>query len=386
VRAAAQFPTIRVAAGSYYTLYLNQQPEVSAGLVARMLPLDLTDPLPVTQRPGERVTLRFMVREAGALRAEAEDGTLIPVSVDGAPAVPSQTVAPGEHRLEVASAAATTVNYALALEPVALQAATPLPSLPDPARAVPPALPVLTDAAPQFFDLDRRADRTFLVRADVPALYRLETTGLLATAGRLRTRTVTAFDRASANGVGRNFFLQQFLREGDYQVTVATEGESRGHLGLRLARTELIDGGELSEGGTARRALGAGEAVVYRFTIREAGDYRVRSFGEGRTFRCRLEDDAGWPIEPPERLRRPRPPLRARDVPDDLDAGAGRDAAADPRRAHPRAGEARGARPARAAARDDGAPRLERARAGRRARSPIPGSSRSPRPSTRVSS
>src|SRR5207244_3008363 len=27
--------------------------------------------------------------------------------------------------------------------------------------------------------------------------------------------------------------------------------------------------------------------------------YRVRSFGAGTTFRCRLEDDAGWPVEPP---------------------------------------------------------------------------------------
>src|SRR5439155_1208552 len=86
---------------------------------------------------------------------------------------------------------------------------------------------------------------------------------------------------------------------GDYQITVATQGQSTGHLGLTLERTQLADGGALSEGGPARRALAAGEAVAYRFTIAEAGDYRVRSFGAGTTFRCRLEDDAGWPLEPP---------------------------------------------------------------------------------------
>src|SRR5207245_178807 len=108
-----------------------------------------------------------------------------------------------------------------------------------------------------------------------------------------------AFARAAANGVGRNFFIEQYLREGDYQITVATQGQSTGHLGLTLERTQLADGGALSEGGPARRALAAGEAVAYRFTIAEAGDYRVRSFGAGTTFRCPLEDDAGWPVEPP---------------------------------------------------------------------------------------
>src|SRR5438874_2603819 len=180
-----------------------------------------------------------------------------------------------------------------------LPAATALPALPDPSRAKPPELPLLTDARPQFLDLERGADTTFLLRADAPALYRLQSTGLLATEGRLRTRTVTAFARAAANGVGRNFFIEQYLREGDYQITVATQGQSTGHLGLTLERTQLADGGALSEGGPARRALAAGEAVAYRFTIAEAGDYRVRSFGAGTTFRCRLEDDAGWPVEPP---------------------------------------------------------------------------------------
>src|SRR5439155_1392322 len=105
--------------------------------------------------------------------------------------------------------------------------------------------------------------------------------------------------RAAANGVGRNFFIEQYLREGDYQITVATQGSSKGHLGLTLERTQLVDGGALSEGGPARRALAPGEAVAYHFTIAEAGDYRVRSFGAGTTFRCRLENDAGWPVEPP---------------------------------------------------------------------------------------
>src|SRR6266566_3281680 len=298
-RTAAQFPVFKVRRDHSYTVYLNRQPEVRAGLVLRPLPLDLRETLPVTQRPGETLSVRFRVKEEGTLHAEAEDGTALAIAVDGGPPLPSPAVKPGLHRLEVRSAGPATINYSLALEPLRLQAATALPALPDPSRAKPPELPLLTDERPQFFDLERGADTTFLLRADAPALYRLQSTGLLATEGRLRTRTVTAFARAAANGVGRNFFIEQYLREGDYQITVAAQGSSKGHLGLTLERTQLADGGALSEGGPARRALAAGEAVAYRFTIAEAGDYRVRSFGAGTTFRCRLEDDAGWPVEPP---------------------------------------------------------------------------------------
>src|SRR3989454_3409081 len=298
-RTAAQFPEFKVRRDHTYTVYLNRQPEVRAGLVLRPLPLDLREALPVTQRPGETLSVRFRVKEEGTLRAEAEDGTALAIAVDGGPPLPSPAVKPGLHRLEVRAAGPATINYSLALEPLRLQAATALPALPDPSRAKPPELPLLTDERPQFFDLERNADRTFLLRAEAPALYRLQTTGLLATEGRLRTRTVTAFARAAANGVGRNFFIEQYLREGDYQITVATQGSSKGHLGLTLERTQLVDGGALSEGGPARRALAAGEAVAYHFTIAEAGDYRVRSFGGATPFRCRLEHDAGWPVEPP---------------------------------------------------------------------------------------
>jgi hypothetical protein len=299
-RTAAQFTEFKVESNRTYTVYLNQQPEVRSGLVLRPLPLDLREALPVTQRPGETLSVPFRAKEEGTLRAEGEDGRPIAVSIDGGPPLASPGVKPGLHRLEVRPVGAETVNYSIVLEPLRLQAGTALPALPDPSRATPPTLPVLSEKGPRFLDLEREANATFLLRAAAPALYRLQTTGLLATEGRLRTRTVTAFARASQNGVGRNFFIEQYLREGDYQITVATQGRSKGHLGLTLKRAELLDGGVLSEGGAARRALEPGEAVAYRFTVAEPGDYHVRSFGEDTTFRCRLEDDAGWPIEAPD--------------------------------------------------------------------------------------
>ena len=59
----------------------------------------------------------------------------------------------------------------------------------------------------------------------------------------LRTRVVTSLARQSENGIGRNFLVQRYLREGDYQITVGTRGRTAGHLGLGLRRTAVQDGG-----------------------------------------------------------------------------------------------------------------------------------------------
>lgn len=299
VRAAVTFPEVSLNLDSRYTLYLNAQPGVKAGVVLRPLPLDLTDPLSVTQRPGETVTVPIQVKEDGTLRARAEDGSLLELLLDGGSWQKSVAVTAGAHVVSVRTGGADTVIYSLALDPPRLDAATPLPALPDTALAALPKFPVLAEGSPQFFDLEREASATFLVRAEAPGLYRLQSTGLLSTEGNLRTRTVTSLDRESENGVGRNFLIQSYLREGDYQLTVRARGKSAGHLGLKLERTELTDAGALEEGLPARMALASGEAASYQFTPADKGDYRVRAIGLGRGFNGRLEEGDGWPVARP---------------------------------------------------------------------------------------
>ena len=282
-----------------YTLYLNHVSEVRAGLVVRQLPLDLTDPLPVSQQPGETVRTQFHADERGSLRAETVAGERLELSLDGGPWQRESVVEPGAHKVAIRHTGADTVQYSLALEPLRLRVETPLPALPDTALAALPDFPQIGEDRSHFFDLDRDSSETVIVKADRPALYRLETSGLLATEAALRTRTVTSLARAQENGAGRNALLQEYLREGDYQVTVRARGKSAGHLGLGLSRTRLQDGGFITLGLPARTTLAAGEAVAYRFKITQPGEFRVRSVGLGRSFRARLEDDSGWPLEPP---------------------------------------------------------------------------------------
>ncbi len=299
VRASVRFPRTSLNRDLWYTLYLNRQPEVRTGLVVRSLPLDLIDPLPVTQRPDETVTVPFNVSEEGTLRAEAEDGSLMDLSVDTGPWQKTYSVGSGSHSVSIRSMAKDTINYSLSLEPRRLSAGTPLPSLSKTALDSLPKFPVLTDSRPLFFDLDRTSSSTFNLRADKSALYQVQSTGLLATEGNLRSRTTPRFVRESENGKGRNFFIRQYLHEGDYQITVGSKGQSKGHLGLTMEKSGLIQGGFLTSRTPARLSLAAGTSAVYQFIVTKPGEYRVRTFGLGRTLKCRLEDKDGWPVIAP---------------------------------------------------------------------------------------
>ena len=233
------------------------------------------------------------------MRTEAEDGSLLPISVDGGVPDVRPSLDAGTYTLSIMAGGPKPVISTLIFTPRRLDPAEPLPALPEAELAGLPQFPILTPRDPRALDLERGARATYLVQADKPALYRLESRGLLATEGNVRTRTVTSFDRASENGTGRNFLVLQYLREGDYQLTVQARGLSRGHLGVALSESPLTDGGLLSDGIPARATLGPGEAVLYRFTIPAAADYRIQALGLGRTFRCRLEDADGWPVEKP---------------------------------------------------------------------------------------
>ena len=300
VRASVRFPRVRLRGNVSYTIYLNEQPEVKSGIILRPLPLNLTEPLPVTQRPDETVSAPFRIDESGTVRAETEEGGFLDISLDGGTWRNQAEASPGEHSVSVRVSGGETQVYSLYFLPDRLQTDTPLPSLPDRASDSPPeSLEILTEETPHFFELDRSERATFLVRSRESGIYRVETSGLLATQGNLRTRTITSFDRQGANGVGRNFLIQQYLRDGDYEITVETLGQSQGHLGLNLSRTHLVDGGMLTEAAPARASLAAGEAISYRFIISRPGRYHLGALGLNRTFRCRLEDEDGWPIETP---------------------------------------------------------------------------------------
>lgn len=298
VMAAARFPDMQLDGNSRYTLYLNRQPGVASGVVLRPLPIDMGFPLPVTQRPGETLTIPVSIPERGTLRALAEEGRALIIALDNGKKGSAIEVEPGKYRVTVDSKGSNQ-EYSLGLEPTRLASTTPLSPLPDARLAGLPKFPVITAEAPRFLDLDRRSAETYSVRVDKPGLYQFETTGLLQTDGKVRTRINPSLFEGSENGIGRNFQIQRYLREGDYQLTVSTRGETRGNLGVQLSHTDVIDGGELREGEVARAPLPIGRALAYRFRIAKRGSYHLQTLGLGHKFDLRLEDDHGWPVFSP---------------------------------------------------------------------------------------
>ena len=298
VKAAARFPDMRLEENTSYTLYLNRQPGAAAGVVLRSLPIDLTYPLPVTQDPGETLTIPVVVPEPGTLSARTEDGKALELSLDDGRHGSAIDVNGGRYAVTVQAGKAPSA-YSLSLAPARLASSTPLPPLPDGRLAGLPKFPLVTPRAPRFLDLERRSNETFTVRVDKPGLYRFESTGLLRTGGKVRTRVNPSLFEEAENGIGQNFLVQRYLREGDYQLTVSTRGETRGDLGVQVVASDIVNGGDLREGEVARAQLPSGQALAYRFQIRKEGRYHLQTLGLGRNFEIRLEDEQGWPLDSP---------------------------------------------------------------------------------------
>jgi len=296
---ALRFPKVRVSGRDHYTVYLNHQPGVKTGLIVREIPIDLSTTLPVVQEPNKPLRIPVHIPKTGELVAISEAGALLKISIDNGQQKNRHRLTSGNYQVKIESDEKENLHYQLRFTEEKFLANVPLPPISKAALDKIPNFAKLTSVKPHFFDVDRTEQKTFRVSVSEPDLYRLETTGLLQTQGNIRTRTQTSLDRKSNNGVGRNFLIQQYLREGEYQLSVQPEGETRGHLGLQLVQTKLQHNGILLDGIPARYTLASGQGLIYEFTIAKRGLYRLRSFGLEKEFLVRLEDGDGWPLLKP---------------------------------------------------------------------------------------
>ena len=299
MRAGALFPSVTLDRDHGYTLYLNEQPEVRSGVQLRKLPLDPTEPLFVSQRPGEsahRSHRGSASRACSRPRPRTERSSIS--SWTARPPLKAAALSPGahnvmlryagtRHRASTRSLSSRRGSRGRRRSPRCPQKTRRWASRRSPkARHVssiwPRAPPPPSTCAPTR-----------------PGLYVLESTGLLATEGNLRSRVVTSFARESGKRRGAQLRAAPVPPRGRLpahgQVAAAVRGPPR----PRAPAHE--DGRRWLPAQPAARAgqLRAGDAVAYRFTITTPGDFRVRALGLGRTFRCRLEDEDGWPLVPP---------------------------------------------------------------------------------------
>ncbi len=81
------FPSEALESSFYYTLYLNRQPGVKAGVVLRHLPIDLRAGLPVVLKAGQMLDIPVTAPRDGHVTAISEDATLMPFAIDHGAAV-----------------------------------------------------------------------------------------------------------------------------------------------------------------------------------------------------------------------------------------------------------------------------------------------------------
>lgn len=293
---APVFPELDLPPRHAYGLYLNVTGEAFGGAALRTLPIDLSNGVSFQMAAGTSAALPITFLGDGELRAEREDGTLVALALDDQAATTAPIRAQGRHRLSVSPPGDQPAFVSLIFTPAERLDTTPLPEIPASLLAARPNFPVLTAADPVFLALPPNGRPTFNVTVDKPALYRLETSGIIETAGAVRTRTVLALDRQASNGVGRNFLIQQYLREGDYQLTVSPAGKSAGDIGVHLDATPVAYLGALEPELWARATLRPGEAGRYQLHIPDAGTYELKTLGLHHDFTMRLEDHDGWPL------------------------------------------------------------------------------------------
>lgn len=281
-----------------YALTLGSQAGITTGVAAYPVPTPLGG-LPLSLPAGTSRSVDITVPAGQVLSASREDGTPLEMSVDGGPPTTAPQPAAGGHTVRLTNSGDTVLNTVLEARPVTAPPATP--AIPPATLAAVGQFPALEPGVPQFADLGTEEGATYALTVGEPALYRLESTGLLQTAGNLRTVGRTSLARAAANGAGRNFLLQQYLREGLYQLTVGTQRKTQGHLGVTVSKAPVREGGYLVEGVPARATLAAGEAIVYRLEVPEAGRYRLEAVGLTEPVTMRFEDEDGWPLLPPGR-------------------------------------------------------------------------------------
>ena len=284
-----------------YTLTLSRLYNVATGMIIRPLPMNLSDPLPVILNPGQSVPVYINIGQQSTLVVERDKETPFLLTTDTVrwPAVAVDTIlSPDLYLFNLKNTGTETTLFALKTVPAKPSSELTFETLKDQLKQ-PTPFPQLTEQKPLYVDFKREQKQHFTLIVEEPSLYRLETSGRLATELKVRTALITQLFTAKQNGIGRNALVQQYLRPGVYQITVQTRGKSRGRVGIHLRRTPLNQQAGLAVGAVKKARLQPDAALRYTLTIDEPGQYRLHTLGLGKDFTHRLEDAAAWPLTGP---------------------------------------------------------------------------------------
>lgn len=297
-RPAMRFSGLAPGSGENFLVVANAQAPEWTSVYRRALPIDSDDPLGFWLRPGEK--LDIPIRLAGRRMVSVVDvrGAFVPFSGNGTRFDKASVWDAGAYTVSLMGGAGEARLMVLKSVKPERQPTAAAPVFPDEKRDAIPKFPAVAPGKTAFLDLDRNGNRPYALEVAEPGLYRIETTGRLSTRLALNDRFMHFTRSASANGVGRNALLIEYLLPGRYQVTVAANGASAGRLGLAAFRNALVEGGALEAAIDNRKFIESFSGAGYDIRIPAAGRYRIESMGQNGNYSIRLEDKDGWPEQP----------------------------------------------------------------------------------------
>lgn len=299
-RPAVQFSRISIAGtGAYRAVVNSQSPELSA-ISVRPLPIDPDVPLTIWCKTNAAIQIPLKLKGQRIVTVKDEHNIPNTFDIDGKKYDKSAELAAGSYILTVNGGSQDLRRLILKTILLERNPTVPAPPFPDEKRDALPKFPVIAAGHSVSLDLDRQSNQMYTIEVTEPALYRIETTGRLATQLLLRDRFGNFTRSAQQNGVGRNAMLILYLLAGQYQVAISTAEQSTGHLGVAVYRNPLLDGGVVERDIDNRTMVSSFTGVGYTINIPSNGTYRIESMGQNGDFPIRLEDAAGWPFDPAE--------------------------------------------------------------------------------------
>jgi hypothetical protein len=297
-RPCVQFPSVKAQEKYCLAILLNDQSPELGGVDARQLPLDPDAALALWCRAGEKIQVPFRLKGKRVVTLTDERGAAAPFEANGARFDKSATFEPGEYTFAIVPGSKDLRRLVLKATPVERMPTESPPPFPDEKRLSFPTFPKLVMETPSFLDLSRTSSTPYAITVTQPGIYRIETTGRLATRLMIRDRFLNFTRNATTNGIGRNALICEYLLSGTYQIEVGATGRSAGHLGLVAYRNPLVACGTLEAGIDNRTFIPAYSGAAYDVDVPEAGSYRIESVGQSGNFSFRFEDKDGWPFDP----------------------------------------------------------------------------------------
>jgi hypothetical protein len=299
-RPAVQFSHISITgSGVYRAVINNQAPELSA-ISVRPLPIDPDVPLTIWCKPGAVIQIPLKLQGRRIVTVEDEHNKSDRFDIDGKTYDKGVELAAGSYMLTINGGSQDTRRLILKATLPERIPSVPAPQFPDEKRDALPKFPVIAAGNSVSLDLERQSYKMYTIEVTEPALYRIETTGRLATQLSIRDRFGNFTRSVQQNGVGRNAMLILYLHTGQYQISVSTQEQSTGHLGVAVYRNPLLDGGVVEQNIDNRTMVSPFTGVGYSISIPSNGTYRIESMGQNGDFPIRLEDSMGWPFDPAE--------------------------------------------------------------------------------------